>query len=166
MSKKEFTKEDIKNGAVVELRNGEKYLKLDNTLLGLHNNTLKEDHISYMLLDYYEENLKYIIDSDYDIMKILNPANNLFIKNYNAASALLALNYLDFSWTWERKEKKKIKLKDLSYNQYIAWINNHCSNLVCEKCPFYKVDCHKTNTGWINNKDLYSEKFLNQEIEL
>lgn len=166
MNKKEFTKEDIKNGAVVELRNGERYLKLDNTLLGLYNNRLKEKYTYYLLLDYYENNLNYTIDSNYDIMKILNPDNNLFITNYNGASALLALNFINFSWTWDRKEKKKIKLKDLSYNQYIEWIKDNCSNLVCEYCPFYKADCRKGNTSWVNNKDLYSEKFLNQEIEM
>lgn len=166
MNKKEFTKEDIKNGAVVELRNGKRFLKLDNTLLGLYNNVLKENYISYMLLDYYDNNLTYKLDSNYDIMKILNPDTNLFIKNYNSASALLTLNFLNFSWTWERKEKQKIKLKDLTLEQYIKWINNNCSNLTCENCPFYKVDCRKDNTSWVNNKDLYSEKFLNQEIEL
>lgn len=166
MNKKDFTKEDIKNGAVVELRNGKRFLKLDNTLLGLFNNVLKENYTSYLLLDYYDNNLTYAIDSDYDIMKILNPDNNLFIKNYNSASALLALNFINFSWTWERKEKKKIKLKDLTREEYEKWIQKNCYGYTCENCIFYKVDCRKYNTGWINNKDLYSDKFLNQEVEI
>lgn len=161
-----FTKKDIKNGAVVELRSGERFLKVDNALFGLYDNVLKENHTSYMLLDYYESNLTYKSDSDYDIMKILNPNTNLFIGNYNPASALLTLNYLDFSWTWEREEKKKIKLKDLSHNQYIKWLDDNCFDLACENCPFHKIDCRKDNTSWVNNKELYSEKFLNQEIEI
>lgn len=165
MNKKEFTKEDIKNGAVVELRNGERFLKLDNTLLGLYNNKLKENHTSYLLLDYYENNLKYVIDSKYDIMKILNPDNNLFIKNYNGASALLALNFNNFSWTWERKEKQKIKLKDMTMKDYDKWQQKNCKGLNCRVCPFRLVRCSVLE-GWISNKDLYSEKFLNQEIEL
>ena len=102
-----FTKKDIKNGAVVEVRNGGRYLKVDNTLLGLYNNVLKENRICYMLLDCYESNLTYKSNSDYDIMKILNPDTNLFLASYNSASALLTLNYLDFSWTWERKEENE-----------------------------------------------------------
>lgn len=166
MNKKDFTKEDIKNGAVVELRNGKRFLKLDNTLLGLFKNVLKENYTSYLLLDYYDDNLTYSIDSDYDIMKVLNPNNNLFIKNYNSASALLALNFCNFSWTWERKEKRTIKLKDLTLEQYKKWQDNNCCNLECINCIFYKLHCGVHSTGWVNNKDLYTEKFLNQEIEL
>lgn len=166
-----FTKKDIKNGAVVELRNGERYLKVDNTLLVLFNNILKEDHTSYMLLNYYNDNLTYKSDSNsdsnYDIMKVLNPDTNLFIGNYNAASALLTLNYLDFSWTWERKEKKKIKLKDLTCEQYKNWKNKQCRSSNCKNCIFYTVSCGEwRNDCWVNNKDLYNEKFLNQEVEL
>lgn len=165
MNKKEFTKEDIKNGAVVELRNGERFLKLDNTLLGLYNNKLKENYTSYLLLDYYENNLKYVIDSKYDIMKILNPDNNLFIKNYNSGSALLALNFINFSWTWERKEKRKTKLKDMTMEDYEKWQEKNCKDLNCRVCPFRLVRCSALE-GWISNKELYSEKFLNQEIEM
>lgn len=119
-----------------------------------------------MLLDYYKDNLKYVIDSKYDIMKILNPDNNLFIKNYNGASALLALNFINFSWTWEREEKRKIKLKDMTMEDYEKWLEKNCKGLNCRECPFRLVRCSDTLEGWISNKELYSEKFLNQEIEL
>lgn len=163
----DFTKKDIKNGAVVELRNGKRFLKLDNTLLGLYNNVLKENYTPYLLLDYYEENLRYKTDSNYDIMKVLNPDNNFFVKDYNSASALLALNFINFSWTWERKEKRKIKLKDLTLEQYKKWCKDNCSNTKCEECVFFNVTCGIPCNGcWVKHKDLYSEKFLNQEIEI
>lgn len=162
-----FTKQDIKNGAVVELRNGKRFLKLDNTLLGLYNNVLKENYTPYLLLDYYEENLRYKTDSNYDIMKVLNPDNNFFVKDYNSASALLALNFINFSWTWERKETRKIKLKDLTFEQYKKWYKDNCSNTKCVECVFFNVLCGITCYGcWVKHKDLYSEKFLNQEVEL
>lgn len=158
MNKKEFTKEDIKNGAVVEVRNGGRYLKVDNTLLDL--NMTGE----FINIEHYKEDLTCLV-KDFDIIKVLNPEENIVnIKCCN--KALTAIKNNNFKWTWERKETRKIKLKDLSYNQYIKWINDNCSSLACENCPFYKVDCRRDNTSWICNKDLYNEKFLNQEIEL
>lgn len=163
---KNFTKKDIKNGAVVELRSGERFLKLDNTLLGLYNNVLKENYTSFLLLEYYEYDLTYKVNSKYDIMKILNPDNTFFIRNYNSASALLALNFINFSWTWERKETRKIKLKDLTPEQYENWKDEHCCGSNCKNCIFYKVSCGAwSGDCWINNKEVYSENFLNQEIE-
>lgn len=73
---------------------------------------------------------------------------------------------------WEIiKETKKVKLRDLTWEQYIKWVDNNCLeyNNYCDKCPFQKVKCEKDggqNSLWINNKDLYSDKFLNQEIEI
>lgn len=74
-------------------------------------------------------------------------------------------------WEIVAKEKKKVKLKDLTWEQYNEWVDNHCQeyNEYCDKCPFQKVKCEKDggqNSLWINNKDLYSDKFLDQEIEI
>lgn len=43
----------------------------------------------------------------------------------------------------------------------MEWVN-------CFDCPFYNVDClyGKDNKCRIDNKDLYSDKFLDQEIEV
>lgn len=72
---------------------------------------------------------------------------------------------------WEIvKEKKKIKLRDLTSDQYRKWRNENCKKYDCCKgCPFQKVNCYndyKANDGWYLNKYLYSDKFLNQEIEI
>ena len=74
---------------------------------------------------------------------------------------------------WEIvKEPKKIKLRDLTKEQYKTFVDNKCGNQIrgigCVDCPFYNVDCTygKDNKCWIDNKDLYSDKFLDQEIEV
>ena len=73
---------------------------------------------------------------------------------------------------WEIiKETKKVKLRDLTWEQYVKWVENNCQeyNTYCDKCPFQKVKCENDggqNSLWINNKDLYSDKFLDQEIEI
>ena len=62
--------------------------------------------------------------------------------------------------------KKKIKLRDMSKEQ---WEKFECgSNLRCEKCIFNPINCCQDvyRLDWTKHKDLYSDKFLNQEIEI
>ena len=64
------------------------------------------------------------------------------------------------------KTKKK-KLMDLTEEEWRKWKDKNCkcSDYACGKCIFDKVGCSKYDC-WIDNKDLYSDKFLNQEIEV
>lgn len=159
-----FTKKDIKNGAIVETRNGQRFLKIDKTLLNM---TMDG---SFIALDGYYDNLKHsrYADSEYDIMKILNPHNNIF-KEESCNLAVWSVKKLGkyVVWTWEREEKKKIKLKDLTPEQYKKWCKDNCSDTKCTSCIFYKVSCGDWREDcWITNKDVYNEKFLNQELEI
>ncbi|HBS10670.1 MAG TPA: hypothetical protein DEA28_02975 [Firmicutes bacterium] len=67
--------------------------------------------------------------------------------------------------------KKKIKLRDLTKEQYLKWRmvyrgSNNCSG-TCEKCPLRLVHCHPENKEcWIYHKEIFSDKFLDQEIEI
>lgn len=61
----------------------------------------------------------------------------------------------------------KKKLKDISLEEFKVWSIKNCKQLSCEKCVFSKVRCDEfSKNSWINNKDIYSDKFLNQEIEI
>lgn len=63
--------------------------------------------------------------------------------------------------------KIKKKLKDISLEEFKVWSIKNCNQLSCEKCVFSKVCCDEFSSDcWINNKDIYSDKFLNQEIEI
>lgn len=64
------------------------------------------------------------------------------------------------------KEPKKKKLRDLTPEEWDKWKGKNCGN--CKKCIFNKVYCNSSyvKSSWVNNKDLYSDKFLNQEIEV
>lgn len=64
---------------------------------------------------------------------------------------------------------KKKKLRDLTVEEYHKWECNvcikisHCNN----DCIFKNVPCDSCNERcWIHHKDLYSDKFLDQEIEV
>lgn len=63
--------------------------------------------------------------------------------------------------------KIKKKLKDISLEEFKVWSIKNCNQLSCEKCVFSKVYCDEFSSNcWVNNKDIYSDKFLNQEIEI
>lgn len=70
--------------------------------------------------------------------------------------------------------KIKKKLKDLTFEEYKNWKDENCSGEICDSsdntcefCPFTSVICNGSDKKiWFNNKDLYSDKFLNQEIEV
>ena len=61
----------------------------------------------------------------------------------------------------------KKKIKDLTVEEYEKWTDNYCADglMACKGCIFNGVDC-SVKLGWINHKDLYSDKFLDQEIEV
>lgn len=60
---------------------------------------------------------------------------------------------------------RKKKLRDLTPEEWDKWHKN-CGN--CSKCIFNKVTCNSSyvKSSWVHNKDLYSDKFLDQEIEV
>ena len=71
---------------------------------------------------------------------------------------------------WEIFEApKKVKLRDLSKRKYVNWWYRHCfEQNKCEvDCPLKNAKCDaRFTSSWINHKDLYSDKFLDQEIEV
>ena len=64
------------------------------------------------------------------------------------------------------KLPKKKKLRDLTPEEWDNWQRKNCDN--CNKCAFNIVSCSCSyeKRSWVNNKDLYSDKFLEQEIEV
>ena len=60
---------------------------------------------------------------------------------------------------------QKKKLRDLTIEEFKNWMNKNCLNSDCNKCIFNNVYC-SVERNWINHKDLYSDAFLNQEIEV
>lgn len=97
--------------------------------------------------------------------RIVNEDNNVYILNTNDL----------FADDWEViKEPKKVKLRDLTEKQYQKWFNNNCcikntdkGMSDCFDCVFHNVICNlEVSRCWIKHKDLYSDKFLGQEIEI
>lgn len=97
----------------------------------------------------------------------IDDALMLFVVETNQ-TWLNTLRYL-LNGTYEIiKLPKKKKLRDLTVEEYKKWQIKNCDNRSdCENCIFHKVACvHTRKTCWIYNKDLYSYKFLDQEVEV
>lgn len=70
-------------------------------------------------------------------------------------------------WEIVKLQPKKKKLRDLTMDEYVKWRNKNCYILQCNECIFEPVHCTKsTNECWIKHKELYSDKFLDQEVEV
>ena len=67
-----------------------------------------------------------------------------------------------------RKIPKKKKLRDLTLEEWDKWQRKNCIYDNCKKCVFNMVSCNSSyeKRSWVNNKDIYSDKFLDQEIEV
>ena len=63
--------------------------------------------------------------------------------------------------------KRKIKLRDMTKEQWDSYKRNVCMWL-CTDCPIKAGTCFvSTNEySWFNNKDMYSNKFLDQKVEI
>lgn len=60
------------------------------------------------------------------------------------------------------------KLRDVTPEEYNEYSNRNCNTKKCKDCIFYQSNCSVEERcgGWIFNKDLYSDKFLDQTIEV
>ena len=61
---------------------------------------------------------------------------------------------------------QKKKLRDITEEDFQKWLNKNCSlRKDCIECIFNNVNCSDEG-NWVDHKDLYSDKFLDQEIEV
>lgn len=63
--------------------------------------------------------------------------------------------------------KKKIKLRDLTKEQWDDWLRINCC-VECSNCPAKGGSCAESDdeSVWINNKEIFNDKFLDKEIEI
>ena len=77
----------------------------------------------------------------------------------------ITIELLTGKYSYEIISNKK-KLRDITEEELENWMDKNCYlGSDCNKCIFNNVYC-STERNWINHKELYSDKFLNQEIEV
>lgn len=102
---KQFTKSDLKNGDIVELRNGERYVYIEKYNDRFIYSTDSDEVIvnledgEYSRLGNYDDDLRYKGrgNCEYDIMKILD----------------MSEFYKKPEWTWERKKTEEMTLEEV-----------------------------------------------------
>ena len=102
---KQFTKSDLKNGDIVELRNGERYVYIEKYNDRFIYSTDSDEVIvnledgEYSRLGNYDDDLRYKGrgNCEYDIMKILD----------------MSEFYKKPEWTWERKKPEEMTLGEV-----------------------------------------------------
>ena len=106
---KDMKKSDLENGAIVELRNGKKYILLFNccTFGNKEDLFISLDDGCYLKLSNYNENLNDCSDENYDIMKV---CQNDYVGD-NIRSHILKQNEDD--WTWIREEKTVMTISEI-----------------------------------------------------
>lgn len=107
-------KSELKNGAIVELRNGDRCFKIDNTLIVLQRNTTYI--FGWLSLKEYEDNLIYKGLKEFDIMKV---DNDVMVGNEHCLNVISKVVY---KWTWVREEKPKRILTPKEYKYLKAVI--------------------------------------------
>lgn len=59
------------------------------------------------------------------------------------------------------------KLRDVTKEEFEEWNNRNCFGRKCDTCIFRNVNCSAyEDDAWVNNKDIYSDKFLDRIIEV
>lgn len=112
-------KSELKNGAVVELRNGDKCIKIDNTLLVVHRQ-YKNCIFGWLNIKEYQDDLIYWRIKDFDIMKVNNEVMNEYGGCFKAINKTFNLSIS--KWEWVREEKPKRILTPKEYNYLKAVI--------------------------------------------
>lgn len=63
--------------------------------------------------------------------------------------------------------KIKKKLKYLTPEEFYNWEKENCNHTECNVCPFKSANCNLYDEdSWVNHKELFSNEFLNQELEI
>lgn len=144
---KDFKKSDLKNGMVVETREGKRYLVHNNKLLHSDGNT-------YMALDGvsgFDDDLKdtYAYDNRYDIMRV-----------YKSKAHLLKLLFLDNYLTliWEREEKQEEKT-ELKISDYVKIKSNRDKASILNNTYIYDYDLILESNLSENDKSYLLAKF-------
>ena len=83
------------------------------------------------------------------------PINNMIRDLLNGNSTIIKL-------------PKKKKLRYVTSEEYYKWKDKYCRlKIKCKDCCFDCVVCaHSSNRCWVKHKELYSDYFLDQEIEV
>lgn len=153
-----MTKSKLKNGAIVECRNGFRYIKIDNTLL--------DKNGRFLDLREYDETLKCIRNPYYNINKV----NNSVETNCEALWNVTHHN----EWTWERpieilnkKEKEYFSAVIKPFRDKIEFICKHNTDFITQEyIKIGLIDDDNAVLPYFEQNTMYKDMKLNKEYTL
>ena len=113
----------------------------------------------------FEEVLSALREGKKIIRKVWHPIEEL---SSNMQKEIVKISDL-LADDWEVvKTPKKVKLRDLTQEQLGKWKERNCDGNKCKDCVFNqnKVNCIYVAYCWIKDKSVFSDKFLDQEVEI
>ena len=110
--------------------------------------------------DVYDNEANLVFENCY-----INDKGYVCYGEYDRELWATTMSLLTGEYSYEIISKKK-KLRDITEEEFKNLMNKNCFlGSDCNKCIFNNVYC-STERNWIYHKDLYSDKFLDQEIEV
>ena len=111
-------------------------------------------------------NEKFKIISKNRVSQVIHIDTRLRVLTDTSNIVAEALRYL-LTGEWQIvKLPKKKKLRDWTMEDFKKWEDVNCKG-ACDDCLFTNVHCNdNAKRFWINHKDLFSDKFLDQEVEV
>lgn len=105
--------------------------------------------------------------NNYGFLLISETENKIFSDNAWESDYKITKDDLNAD-DWEIvKEKKKVKLRDISEEQYNGRHLKYCRKANCDDCFLNIVQCDNDEPNCrLFHKDMFSDKFLDQEIEV
>ena len=99
IEKKPFGKQDLKTGMLVQFRDGDVYMFINDTFVSDE---------GWLSLDGFDKDLNYAYDDEYDIMKVSKVFEGYLLmpKNWNEKT-------LNNNLLWEREETKKMTVSEI-----------------------------------------------------
>ena len=112
-------------------------------------------------------NEKFKIISKKRVFQVIHIDTRLRVLTDTSNIVAEALRYLlTGEWQIVKLQPKKKKLRDWTMEDFKKWEDVNCKG-VCDDCPFTNVHCNdNAKRFWMNHKDLFSDKFLDQEVEV
>lgn len=102
----------------------------------------------------------YYINGDFEVFEVVDGKSNICDCD-NYLSRILAGSLEIIKYPIIKKKFRYWNKEDL-----IEYRKKECFYQKCSTCPFKIVECKPDRVEcWINHKDLYSKKFLNQKIK-
>lgn len=113
-----------------------------------------------------EPNEEFKVISKKRVFQVIHIDTRLRVLTDTSNIVAEALRYL-LTGEWQIvKLPKKKKLRDWTMDDFKKWEDVNCKG-VCDDCPFTNVHCNdNAKRFWMNHKDLFSDKFLDQEVEV